>query len=212
MSEFTDVQQNCLTRSNLPKFDHYKLGTIVFEGLDRCGKDTQIKHLTTLLAKLFLPFHVLHYSGIPGIDSDHSLQYSNYMYADMFRMILEERSDQLRTFILNRSHLGEMVYGPIYRGINGNYVLDMERYFMNRFPEMWSKIFLITFIDEAENLIARDDGLSHSTDIDKKKNEIAMFIRATEKSHIEHKLLIDINGKDIPTVHDEVVNFIRRNC
>lgn len=109
--------------------------------------------------------------------------------------------------ICDRSHLGEMVYGPIYRGYSGEYVLDIEKKYME-IPSIWNNLFLITLYDEPENVIKRDDGLSFSTDIRIKREEIKNFINAHGKSNIKNKLLLNIKNHNADAVLNEVLTFI----
>jgi hypothetical protein len=109
--------------------------------------------------------------------------------------------------ICDRSHLGEMVYGPIYRGYSGEYVLDIEKKYIE-IPSIWDNLFLITLYDEPENVIKRDDGLSFSTDIRIKREEIKNFINAHNKSNIKNKLLLNIKNHDADAVLNEVLTFI----
>ena len=57
----------------------------------------------------------------------------------------------------------------------GEYVLDIEKNF-STYAAIWDNLYLITLVDEPQNLIDRDDGLSFSIDLDKKTTEIDNFI------------------------------------
>ncbi len=178
----------------------------LIEGLDRCGKNSQIK----LIQPLFIdkPLHVLHYSNYKGFDTpEQSENYSYNVYKNMFRLLYDNYEQN--HFILNRSHIGESVYAPLYRNYNGDYVFNIELYHKRNHKQFWNQIKLITFIDEVENLIKRDDGLSHSIDPTLKQNEIDAFINSTEKSNILHKKIININGKSIEEVFEEVKDFLK---
>lgn len=181
------------------------MAIIICEGLDRCGKDTQIK----LIQQLFIdkPLHILHYSNYKGFETAiQTEEYSYKVYKSMFEL-LSNNYKQLH-FILNRSHIGEYVYAPMYRSYSGSYVFNLELYQKRIHKEFWESIYLITFIDEVDNLIKRDDGLSHSIETDKKQEEINRFIEATNKSNINHKKIININGKNIEKVFEEVKEFL----
>lgn len=104
--------------------------------------------------------------------------------------------------IVDRSHIGEMVYSPLYRNYSGDYVLDIEKqYNTNNF-------YLIVLTDRAENLISRDDGLSHSTDIDKKNEELELFREAFQKSNIKNKYMMNIEGHNENEVLNKVLDYI----
>jgi thymidylate kinase len=141
---------------------------ILFEGLDRTGKDTQIELLKTYYAKLNNPYHILHYSAVKDLKNG-ILLFSKIYYHDMFDMLNYMNGEY--NLILNRAHLGEHVYGKIYRNYDGSYVFDLEKKYQN----LINTIFLFVFIDKPENLVARDDGNSFSTMIEKKSMEIEKF-------------------------------------
>ena len=178
---------------------------IIFEGLDRCGKSTQIQKLIHLLHDKSV--HQLHYSSVKGFPTKEETEtYSCKMYSDMFNLIHSHYKDM--HFVLDRSHLGEMVYGPIYRGYAGDYVLSIENYWRAD-KEFWDQIHLITFIDKPENVIKRDDGLSFTVDVEKKQKEIDLFVNATNKSFILNKYVLNVDKKDIETVYNELRSVLK---
>jgi len=176
---------------------------VLFESPDRCGKSTQSQLLYNKLWRLG-PTHSLHYSNLKGASKEESLNNSIILYSDMFNLLL--KGPKNRNFILDRSHIGEYVYAPMYRGYDGSYIFDIEKQFMNN--DNWNLIYLVTFIDKAENIIKRDDGLSFSTQVENKKKEINSFVEASKKSYIKNKIVIDINGKSIEEVEKEVDSFL----
>lgn len=179
---------------------------ILCEGPDRCSKDTQIKLIQPLFTDK--PLHVLHYSNYKGFESpEESKEYSYNIYKSMFELLYSTYTKN--HFILNRSHIGEYVYAQMYREYSGDYIYNLELYQKRTHPDFWNTIKLITFIDEAENLIKRDDGLSHTIDPIKKQEEINRFVIATEKSNIIHKKIINIDGKNIEQVFSEVKGFLK---
>jgi len=113
-----------------------------------------------------------------------------------------------RYFIYDRSHLGESVYSPIYRNYSGDYVFDIEKESKDFGCKTINSCALIVFVDEPENLIKRDDGLSFSVDLDKKQDEINRFIEAFNKSNIKKKILINIKDRSIEEVHEIIVKFL----
>jgi thymidylate kinase len=176
---------------------------IVVEGLDNSGKDTQIKNI---LAKLiYKPSHVLHYSAIPGVTPDKALEYNHILYPDMFNLMKE--AEDKRNLVFNRSYLGEFVYGKMYRNYDVDYVFEIEKKYVNE--DYWKKLYLIIFIDDVENLIKREDGLSFSVDPIKKQEEIDRFNLIYDKTNIEKKILINISGKSIAEIKDIIYEFIK---
>ena len=176
---------------------------IIFEGLDRCGKDTQIALLRSYLQ--FDIIHTLKYSNIKLVNHENVANYSKLLYKDMF-LLLKNAMRTNHNFILNRSHIGEYVYSRIYRGYDGSYIFDYEKKYL-RYVE--NNIYLIVFIDDVQNLLNRDDGLSLSNkNSDMISLERTMFIDAYNKTFIKNKILINIANQDINSIHEKIVNFL----
>lgn len=173
---------------------------IFCEGPDNVGKSSLIKNIVNYFNKEV--FIQLHYSNIKQSTKEKHIKYSKKLYKNMFKIINFQNSVLNNSVILDRSHIGEMVYSPLYRNYDGEYVLDLENI-------KTKKQYLITLIDEPENLINRDDGLSISINLEDKKKEIDLFKIAHDTSTIKNKLLININGYDEMTIANRVLNFIK---
>ena len=178
---------------------------LIFEGPDNSGKGTLISNIKTYYKNI--SFHTLHYSNIKGFTSDESIKYGKKLYFEMFK-IIEFCANQNISLICDRSHIGEVVYGPIYRNYDGNYIFDIENEFKNKY--IWRNINLITLYDSPENLIKRDDGLSFSIEINKKQQEIDNFVKAHYNSNIENKLLINISENDEFNTLRKTINFLNK--
>lgn len=169
---------------------------IFIEGPDNTGKSTQIRRIYNVLSRTS-PTHIVHYAGFSGVSAEESEMMSKRMYRDMFRMI-DWATRANTNLIFDRSHIGEMVYAPIFRKYSGDFVLEIEKEFSN--SSWWSNLCLITFVDEPENLIGRDDGLSFSTDREIKQEEVDGFARAHNLSSIEKKWFMNITGNSADDV------------
>jgi hypothetical protein len=174
---------------------------IILEGPDAVGKSTQLLNIQPLLSDK--PLHVMHYMAIKGVDGVRS--YSEKMYNQMFDIL--STNYYKSNFILDRSHIGEVVYSPMYRDYDGSYVYDIEKKYQGN-HRFWDEVYLITLIDEPSNLIARDDGLSFSVELDKKTCEIEAFCDAHMESRIEHKKLLNIKNKTPDEVFAEIREFL----
>src|SRR5574344_1179616 len=181
--------------------------TILLEGTDRVGKSSQAQAILNFFAKKGKVVQMLHYGAIKSLTPNESRTYSGKLYTDMFKMA-DDASKTSRVLLFDRSHIGEYVYAPMYRNYDGSYIFDIEKKFKDENPAAFYTVYLITFIDDAENIIKRDDGLSFTTDVEKKKKEIDAFVEATNKSLIEHKKIINIKGKTIEDVSKEVISFL----
>lgn len=178
---------------------------LIVEGPDNVGKTTLINNIKNHYNDYTL--HTIHYSNVKQSSTEDTIRYTEKLHSEMFRMMLNAVPNDKSGLIFDRSHLGEMVYGPIYRGYTGEYVIDIERKFKH-ILSIWDNLLLITLVDTPERLIERDDGLSFSTDINKKIKEIKNFKNAHDKSMIKHKLLIDIKDHDAEAVKNVVINKI----
>ena len=172
---------------------------IIIDGPDNVGKTTQIRNIKNYFNNL--PFHTIHYSNIVQKSIEDTINYSKKLYKELFELLNSKYN-----FICDRCHLDELVYGNIYRGYSGDYVIELEK---ECNLDKLENLFLIILIDTPENLIKRDDGKSFSIDLDKKKKEIELFKEAFKKSTIKNKILIDINGKNENEVFDEIINFLK---
>jgi hypothetical protein len=178
----------------------------IVEGLDRCGKDTQIG----LLQKRYFPeiWHVFHYSKIPFDQINHHKEYSEKLYDDMF-MLMANNIGNERNFIFNRSHLGESVYAPLYRNYDGDYVFDIERKFLDTLEDVIQKrIFMITLVNDPAILVKRDDGLGFTKSEKGIQLEKERFERAYNMSSIKNKLLINCGTMTPQEINDIIYNFI----
>jgi thymidylate kinase len=178
---------------------------LIVEGPDNVGKSTLINNLNNYYNKLTM--HNLHYSNVKQENTIEVIKHNKKLYDEMFRLMIYALKQDYTGVICDRSHLGEIVYGNIYRGYAGDYVLDIEKDY-HHILDIFENLFLITLVDEPENLISREDGLSLSTDLDKKQRELELFDLAHNSSNIKHKLIINIKDKDAEAVFKEVTEFI----
>ena len=175
---------------------------IIIEGTDNVGKDTQQE----LIVKNFpnLAFHKVHYSAVP-FKGEEGILYSTKMYGDMFEMMMSCKDKDIN-IIFNRSHLGESVYSPLYRGYNGDYVFDIEKGYANSLRE---NLYLITLVNDAKIIIKRDDGKSFYKFEEEVKAEVDGFRRAHRKSKIKNKLQINVgtmNPEEISVIIKDFLN------
>jgi thymidylate kinase len=178
---------------------------IVVEGIDNVGKSTLIQNLKNRFNDF--TFHALHYSNVKQPTAEKVQEYSTKLYTQMFNLMKHQINYDLAGVICDRSHLGELVYGPMYRNYTGEYVLDIEKKYHD-IPALWNNVILITLYDDAENVISRDDGLSFTTDVQKKQNEIDSFINAHNKSTIKNKLLVNVKDYNAEELINHAYEYI----
>lgn len=147
-------------------------------------------------------FLTLSFANVKQNSPEEHIEYSTELYDNMFKLCTFQTRVIRNSIIVDRSHIGEMVYSPLYRNYSGDYVLDIESEYCT------DNFFLIVLTDRAENLISRDDGLSHSTDLDKKNEELKLFREAFKKSNIKNKYMMNIEDHNEDEVLDKVLDFI----
>ena len=180
--------------------------SIIFEGVDRLGKDTLIRGVKEKLGY----FQELHYQKpeilakyyddeiaklnfIAGLQTDNPIakshaqqRYQQESFTTMLHLLSTERR-----FILNRAHLGETVYAPRYRGYSGDYVYGIEDTLLDRGFTFHQRTLLV-LLHTSDFSFITDDG--ESFDFSKKEEEQNDFLRAFERSKIIRKVAIDVNA------------------
>ena len=189
---------------------------IIFEGPDNVGKSTQIDMLRKAFHDFEISTQVIHCSNFKfrtNIDDKCSIETKAKVLKEMSKRyytkimhimnVYNTKDDNYESvLILDRSDLGETVYSPIYRNYSGDYVYELEN-----IVEHPKKVFVITLVDKAENLISREDGHSFSTNIDQKNKEIEYFKEANSRTKF-NSLLIDIDGLNPDRVFEKISNFV----
>ena len=187
---------------------------LVIEGPDRCGKNTLIKNLTSQAENIV----IRHFGSAKGKDDNEKRNFQYQFFKKEFELaslrLRFEMPDKERyprdLWIWNRAHLGEFVYGKIYRNTHPDqWVMKMEElYGLDIDPS----VYLLLLTADPEFLCKRDDGLSFSAEIDKKTQELASFRDAFDRSKIMNKKIINVsNGEnylDADIILDEVNKFL----
>lgn len=176
---------------------------IILEGPDRVGKTTQTNLIKERM-KDHGVFHVVHYSSLPFNDTKIHINYSRKLYKDMFNMMYVLNKDG-HNVIFDRSHLGESVYAPLYRGYNGDFIFDIEEELKYKISD---DVYLITLVNDPKLVMSRDDGFSFYTNEQEVQNEVDGFIRAHRKSIIKNKLLINVGDMGPTEVSDHIFEFL----
>jgi hypothetical protein len=163
----------------------------IFEGMDNCLKDTLIQ---LFRATLLPQTQILKYNSPPEDLSNVEL-WQKAHFEDMFDLIKTTLDNSSRNLILNRAHLGEYVYSPIYRGYEGTWIFDLEKSFLRSSDFYPSNIKLFVFYDSNNsNLHFREDGKSFSNHNDENLDkERERFLKAFEKSMIPDKRLFNLS-------------------
>lgn len=161
---------------------------VIVEGPDRCGKGSFIDVLRNNISTTK---QVVIHSGKPPEAIENKQEWAlNYNLGLINNVNLLSRIND--AIILDRSYIGEYVYGLIYRKIN--YSARMFEDFENKAIKYLLNtrhVVLVNFTDTPENMLMRDDGNSHSNSIRYKRYEHLCFKDLHELSIIKNKHLID---------------------
>ena len=193
---------------------------VLFDGIDNTGKTTQIQKLVSYLANKNMISTVCKYSKFDKLDKKKEEKFYKRFYKDYFdkvsswpdkivpdpAYIAEDNIHYIQdnNLILDRGHISEAVYAPMYRSYSGDYIWDLEKCLENKY-----NTYLIILVNSVEKAIEREDGLSLSNgDADKISIEISKFVEAYKKSCIPNKVIIDINGYNIEEVFAQIIKFL----
>ena len=187
---------------------------LIIEGPDRCGKNTLIKNLTSQAENIV----VRHFGSAKGKDDMEKGNFQYQFFKKEFELASQrskfEMPDKERyprdIWIWNRAHLGEFVYGKIYRNTQPEqWVMKMEELYS---LDIDPSVYLLLLTADPEFLCKRDDGLSFSAELDKKTQELASFRDAFDRSKIMNKKILNVsNGEnylDAAIILDEVNKFL----
>jgi thymidylate kinase len=182
---------------------------IIVEGCDNVGKNFLINRLIKDKKNVI----IRHFSNPKGETDKEKIEFQKEDFLDEFRNQLSRR-DLTKTdsdvYVWNRSHIGEWVYGKIYRNYDSNWIFNMEKSFAF---DKKTDIFLVLLDADAEFTLQNDDGLSFTTNLERRKYEIQRFHEVFDKSNIRNKIKIKVNidssFKNIEDIHEELLNFIR---
>ena len=171
----------------------------IVEGLDRTGKSSLIDKLRS---KIKNPKIAMIHSSKPPKDVD-QLVWADQYYTNLILTAIQLHAQGFDV-ILDRAWLGEYVYGTLYRGL---YTSCKERIvesfeYIIKDPSVFK---LVLLVDSPEALLARDDGLSFSSDLVSIKEERELFISAFNCSRIANKVMIDWQHHDFNTTLNKLV-------
>jgi len=183
---------------------------IIIEGPDNTGKDTLQKNLQNKLGDCITFHFTSPPSSVPKLDK------LNYQVKGWYNTWLNTKQSMemgnLKFGIWNRSHLGEYVYGPMYRNIPINLIVEeIEKFENTYFNSNDIKIHLVILIPQVSTVIKNDDGLSHSIEIEDKINEIHKFKQFLDITSIKDSFIYDVclpNGefKNEITIRDQILD------
>jgi len=91
----------------------------VIEGLDGSGKSSLIKQLSKLTG-----YNIHHFDKPKGNNNFDKYYYQQGQFEMMFDLLNKVKDPSI---ILDRSHIGEYIYGPEFRDLYPDYLSDLEK-------------------------------------------------------------------------------------
>lgn len=122
----------------------------------------------------------------------------------MFKLMISAKESYINA-IFNRSHLGETVYSPLYRGYSGDYVFDIEK---NYVDELRNELYLITLTNDPHTIWNRDDGKSFYKNEEGIRAEVEGFTRAHRLSKIKNKLMLNVGTASADEISNLIIDFL----
>lgn len=197
----------------------------LIDGIDRLGKSSLIERIQQELGYHLVihydkPKVLAHYVDMADCikraevsETDFDESYRNMDIQNLARRLYQEDANRGMfelikndtPMIFDRTHLGEMVYAPLYRKYSGEYVFDMEKDMLLYRPYSKDSAIRLILLTTSNFEMIQDDGLSF--DFNKKEDEQKMFIDAFNKSNITNKVIVDVhNGHGGYKSFEEVFN------
>ena len=186
----------------------------MIEGPDRTGKNSLIAEILSYCQNSL----VTHFGKPVGKTNEEKKDFQMRSFIREFKNVEDFSrrckkqdiwNERVNCAIWNRSHIGEFIYGKLYRDTNPDeWVPGIEDDYCNNDDEK----FLVLLTASPEFLSKKDDGDSFSANIEDIEKEISLFRDAVKNSIIRNKIEICVeeNGEFRPKqdVINDVLNFI----
>lgn len=179
---------------------------IIIEGTDNTGKDTLISKLLERFPTL-----TLIHCGKP-YSQKYSANEQDGLFTVYAQNIVDGKYNNTHAIIMNRSHIGEYVYGVLYRGRKKEEVKTMIDNIDNLFINTENlEVYYIQLLCSSEYLLFKnEDSKSLSNgDMNKIDKERKAFEEIFENSKL-NKRLIYVNEGDNFRTREEIFNEVWR--
>lgn len=184
---------------------------LIIEGPDRCGKNTLISKFVNQAENSI----VRHWGSAKGSNNSEMRNNQHDFFKKEFDLASRrndfDMGDLVRypndIYIWNRAHLGEFVYGKIYRNTHPyDWVFQMERNFGF---DIDASVYLVLLTADTEFLLSKEDGKSLSKGRgDTIDVELRKFRSAFNSSGITNKLELKVNNGDNYMPEDSIFNKV----
>jgi thymidylate kinase len=177
---------------------------LIIEGTDRTGKDTLVK----ALMDKYPNSEMVHWGYPVGDTNDDKTEYQKMSFGYLMRWFkFKKIMSNLDLLIWNRSHLGEYVYGTIYRDSYPQlWIPELEEQFLKDDDS----VHLVLLQADADFIVTQDDGESYSAKLEDKETEILKFEEAFNNSIILNKTKIKVNNGNEYISADSIAEIVER--
>lgn len=179
---------------------------LIVEGTDRCGKDTLIDTICSSYSNVIKR----HWSFPKGNTNEEKTKYQKDSFDKEFKFYQDMKSRHMlkdSIMVWNRSHIGEMVYGSIYRNSNPEeWVMQLEEKFGF---DKDSDVYLVYLHADPEFVVKEDDGNSYSAKLEDKTRELNTFESAVNSSKIPRVLKIKVNVGNEYVNQTTIINNVK---
>ena len=183
---------------------------IIIEGLDRCGKSSLIEGLCKHFK--FDNVTVRHFSKPPKGEALEWQMCAFEQEGELLGHIKDNDFYQHKYYenilIWNRSHIGEYVWGPLYRHVSKTAVrkalYEYEIAYLDDDVNL-KNTYLIYLYADAEFLNNLEDGNSFSNTIEQKQRELFEFEEAIDFSMVPNKMKIKVCDENLKFFTKELI-------
>jgi thymidylate kinase len=177
--------------------------TIIIEGVDRLGKTTLQDGLACKISNVFAEFGELrhvHCTYPPkGLTQSEQIEFQRNTYlGELNYLSLSYNQDKIN--IYDRFLMGERIYGPKYRGYTPDYIHDFEE------KLDIDSTYLVVLTGSEELVRSRFD--NNFIKIEDIGTLLETYRNEYELSHVQHKMLLDVEKLTPEDVVNAVYNFI----
>ena len=187
----------------------------MIKGIDRTGKDSIVTFLTSYFYTHRpnpneVHLKVVHWGFPEGENNTDKIAFQKKDFkqkAKKAREFFMKNPDGV--LIWNRSHIGEHVYGPLYRNENTDWINEFEKNNIIEHLHNLADLYLFLLDGNIDFLLSRDDGNSFTTDKKIKSKEQHAFVSAFINSKIPNKEYIIVADYKsyfkLQDIQDEVI-------
>jgi hypothetical protein len=182
---------------------------LIIEGCDRTGKDSLIKNLMKYCQNMV----ITHFSTPEGNTDEEKRKFQEISFEREFQKATfliknfdSPRKTKMNLLVWNRAHLGEFVYGNLYRKTQPEeWVMNLEEKYNY---DSKDEVYLLFLTASPSFLASKDDGNSFSSSATDREKENQLFKQAFHESKIKNKLEINVENQSQYISQNEILQKV----